>query len=164
MHVINCCSWTLHVCSQLLYSSLFVPESPEVRQAQLQHRREQRAMNPDVQFFEQASVHTKMMNFHSKLLSLEFHTCTSCLERFPNLAMAAYSSECSRCSRDTRIPKLYSPANNMDPGPIPSQLQVNDIKWVLLYRIFVYQCTVHSLVSCMYMCALFRIWIIMCII
>ena len=35
------------------------------------------------------------------------------------------SNECVRCSRDKRTPKLYSTDNNMDPGPIPTQLQVN---------------------------------------
>jgi len=79
-----------------------------------------------VPLFEQASVHTKMINFHFKLASLEFHTCTSSLEHFPNLAMAACSTECSHCNRDTRIPKLYSPANNMDPGPVPPQLKVTE--------------------------------------
>ena len=72
-------------------------ESPAVRQVRLQCRRERRAVNPDVPLLEQASVHTKMIKFHSKLSSLEFHTCTSCLEHFPNLAMAACSFECS-CS------------------------------------------------------------------
>lgn len=51
---------------------------------------------------------------------------TSCLEHFPNFAMAACSTQYSRCNRDTQIPKLYSPANNMDPGPIPPQLQVTE--------------------------------------
>ena len=33
-----------------------------------------------------------MLNFHCKLAALEFHGCTSCLERFPNLTMAARST------------------------------------------------------------------------
>ena len=41
-----------------------------------------------------------------KLASLEFYICTSCLEQFPNLAMSANSTECARCGRDKRIPKL----------------------------------------------------------
>ena len=38
-----------------------------------------------------------------------------------------HGTECSRCGRDKRIPKLYSPANNMDPGPVPPQLQVTSL-------------------------------------
>ena len=38
--------------------------------------------------------------------------------------MSANSTECARCGRDKRIPKLYSAANNMIPGPVPPQLQV----------------------------------------
>ena len=66
----------------------------------------------------------KLLNFHSRLASLQSATCSSCLECWPNLNMASHSTECSRCSKDKNIPKLYSSANNMDPGPIPTQLQV----------------------------------------
>ena len=109
---------------------LLTAESPDIRQAWLEQSRgrylQHSDVNPDVPLFEQASVHTKMINFHFKLASLEFHARTSCLEHFPNLAMAACSTECSRCNRDTQIPKLYSPANNMDPGPVPPQLKVTE--------------------------------------
>ena len=39
--------------------------------------------------------------------------------------MAASSTECRRCNQDRHIPKLYSTANNMNPGIAPPQLQVN---------------------------------------
>ena len=48
------------------------------------------------------------------------------MESFPGLQLHLESTECLRCSRDKRIPKLYSSANNMDPGPIPSELQVGN--------------------------------------
>ena len=103
-------------------------ETPEARHSRLQldrqRHRQQRDVNLDVPLFEQPVVHSKMLNFHSKLASLELYICTSCLERFPNLAMSANSTECARCGRDKRIPKLYSAANNMIPGPVPPQLQV----------------------------------------
>ncbi len=85
-------------------------------------RQRQRDVNPDL--FEQSAVQCKMQNFHSKL---EFYSCTSCLERFPNLAN---STICARCNRDKRIPKLYSANNNMDPGPVPPQLQVSILNWL----------------------------------
>ena len=53
------------------------------------------------------------------------------------------SAECQRCSRDKHIPKLYSSANNMDPGPIPSELQVgNNITVMLSYVTDVFLLTI----------------------
>ena len=95
-------------------------EIPEARQARLQQDRE----NPDVPLFEQPAVSSKMRNFHTKLVSLEFYQCSSCLEHFPDLAMCTNRTECACCGRDKHIPKLYSAANNMSPGPVPPQLQV----------------------------------------
>ena len=37
---------------------------------------------------------------------------------------ALLTTECVLCTRDKHIPNMYSSANNMDPGPIPLQLQV----------------------------------------
>ncbi len=104
-------------------------ETPEARQARLEQDRQRHSqhidVNPDVPLFEQPEVHSQMLNFHSKLASLDFYSCTSCLERFPNLPMAPNTTMCARCNRDKRIPKLYSAANNMNPGPVPPQLQVS---------------------------------------
>ena len=104
-------------------------ETPEARQARLQQDRQrhqqQREVNPDVPLFEQPTVHSKMRSFHSRLMSLEFFECTSCLEQFPDMSMSASRTECARCGRDKHIPKLYSEANNMIPGPVPPQLQVH---------------------------------------
>ena len=102
----------------------------------------------DVPWFDQAFVNTRMLNRHCKLAALEFHSCTSCLERFPNLTMAACSTECSRCSRGTEIPKLYSQVNNMDPGPVPPQLQVYSDPCTCLVLIRPgHLCNVHYLES-----------------
>ena len=106
-------------------------QNQEARQAQIDASRS--AVNPDRPLLEQASILTKLINFHFKLATLEFRTCTSCLEHFPNLTMAAHSTECSRCSRDTQIPKLYTSVNNMDPGPVLPQLQVTDIFMCITY-------------------------------
>ena len=110
-------------------NSLYIIETPESRQARLQHDRQrhqqQREVNPDIPLFEQAAVHSKMRNFHLKLMSLEFVKCTTCLEQFPDLATSTDRTECARCGRDKHIPKLYSASNNMSPGPVPSQLQVH---------------------------------------
>ena len=66
-----------------------------------------------------------MLKFHSELATLEVLSCTTCLESFPGLKLKSQSTECVRCSRDKHTPKLYSSANNMDPGPVPSELQVS---------------------------------------
>ena len=47
----------------------------------------------------------------------------NCSEGFPGLRL--HTDECQRCSRDKHIPKLYSSTNNMDPDPVPPQLQVS---------------------------------------
>ena len=126
-------------------------ETSEARQARLQQDRErqrqQREVNSDVSLFEQPAVSSKMRNFHTKLVSLEFYKCSSCLERFPDLAMSANRTECARCGRDKHIPKLYSAANNMSPGPVPTQLQVH----VCVYALYVHnwECALfRSSVSC----------------
>ena len=69
-----------------------------------------------------------MHKFHAHFATLDLSTCTTCLENFPGLQLRLESAECLRCSRDKCIPKLYSSANNMDPGPIyiPSELQVGN--------------------------------------
>ena len=66
-------------------------------------------------------IHLKMKEFHSKLSTLKVSTCVTCLEGFPGLIVRSASvssaeSECLRCARDKHIPKLYSSANNMNPG------------------------------------------------
>ena len=93
------------------------------RQQRLARRREQEREIQDP-LFEQHVVRCKMSSFHSKLMSLEFHRCTTCLECFPDLTMAASSTECRRCTQDKHIPKLYSTANNMNPGVVPRQLPI----------------------------------------
>ena len=56
--------------------------------------------------------------------------CITCLEGFPALNVRAVSpdsedTECVRCRQDEHIPKVYSSSNNMDPGPVPSELLVS---------------------------------------
>ena len=49
-------------------------------------------------------------------------------------------TECVRCRQDKHIPKTYSSGNNMDPGPVPSELQVH------------IQSTYIYMYTCMLMC------------
>ena len=104
-------------------------ETPDERQARLEAVRlaqqERRDISIATPLFQQNAVQSRMLNFHSKLASLEFRECNTCSERFPNLTMSRNNMECSRCHQDCRIPKLYSTANNMNPGPVPQQLLVS---------------------------------------
>ena len=88
-------------------------ETPEQRQARLHHR-SQRPL------FEQPCVQTKMAKFHAHMSTLDISTCTTCSEGFPGLQLYSSTSQCLQCSRDKHTPKLYTSANNMDPGPVPS--------------------------------------------
>ena len=94
----------------------------------LQHRR-QCQINPDNSLWDQHAVRSKLTKFHSALASLQFHSCSTCNERFPNLTVVPLSNgftECRRCNQDKRIPKVYSFANNMNPGHLPQQLKVGN--------------------------------------
>ena len=78
--------------------------------------------------------------------TMELLRCSTCSEAFPGLHLHPGSSECVRCGRDKRTPKLYSTGNNMDPGPIPTvedfNLWVNVLQLVTIIII----CYLFSLV------------------
>ena len=106
-------------------------ETTDERATRLQRdrdsRRNQRTIDSDSPLFNQPFVRAKMSKFHSQVAQVQVSKCITCLERFPGLNVKAISpnlTECVRCTRDKHIPKIYSSANNMDPGPIPLQLQV----------------------------------------
>ena len=72
-------------------------------------------------------VQMKMKTFHAHFATLTFPKCSTCLESFPELQLRHPTTECMRCCRDKHTPKVYSSANNTDPGPLdlPPQLQVS---------------------------------------
>ena len=61
--------------------------------------------------------------FHEDLNSLNLTVCSTCNEL--SFAELRHDANCARCSRDSSLIKLYSLDNNMDPGPLPPQLQVS---------------------------------------
>ena len=73
--------------------------------------------------FDKPSVISKITQFHDDLMSLTFNKCCICKENFPSLKLNA--GLCTCCHADKHIPKLFSAENNMDPGPVPSQLKVS---------------------------------------
>ena len=82
---------------------------------------EQKSVQLQLPLFQQCSIQAKMRKFHANMGTLDTLTCSTCSERFPGLHFHSKSNECLRCSRDKHIPKLYSSANNMNPGPIPKE-------------------------------------------
>ena len=110
-------------------------ETPEERERRLQHysvRYREQSAQPQLPLFQQCSVKAKMHKFHANMATLDTPVCTTCSERFPGLQLYSNSTECLRCSRDKHIPKVYSSANNMNPGPIPPQLQVSSTYMILV--------------------------------
>ena len=100
-------------------------ESNEQREDRLQRVRESRqghTVDSQDAILDQPTVRTKMLKFHRSISNIEVPLCLTCLESFPGLSVS--SDECNRCHRDDSTPKLYSDANNMDPGEVPPQLQV----------------------------------------
>ena len=68
-------------------------------------------------------VQDKLGTFHAKMLSLSFYHCSCCNESFPNTKLTSGGSVCSHYSHGKQEPKLYSAANNMDPGSVPLAVQ-----------------------------------------
>lgn len=84
----------------------------------------------DSQNLQFAAAHSKIAQFHSQLSNVQVAACNTCCEEFPGLNVKSVSPnsdyvECVRCSQDMHIPKLYSSDNNMNPGPVPPELQVS---------------------------------------
>ena len=101
-------------------------ETVDQREARLQADRERhRDQVTHLPLLEQSSVQSKMLKFHAHCAALEMPACTTCCKQFPGLKVNSHSGECLSCSRDKHVPKLYSSENNMNPGPVPQQLQVN---------------------------------------
>lgn len=107
-------------------------ESAEERENRLQQDRARHVKHPrnsQIPLLDQTDVKRKMSKFHSDLLSLQVAQCDTCSETSPGLDINPVSSntshtECKCCNQDKHIPKLYSAANNMDPGLVPPELQV----------------------------------------
>ena len=113
-------------------------ETAEQREARLLRMRRSRASTqqestshsstpqaPATPLFQQESVRNKMLKFHSDIATICSPVCSTCLAGFPGMNLHHNSTECQRCSRDKHMPKLYSCANNMNPGSIPPELQVS---------------------------------------
>ena len=72
--------------------------------------------------FNNPEVIAKMRDFMAALQAVK---CMICYERFPSISVNEIRS-CKRCHNDKHIPKLFSAANNMDPGIVPPELMVSN--------------------------------------
>ena len=104
-------------------------ESSEHRDNRLQnmrvHAHEQRSLKLD--YVKEHTLYTKsalksIRTFHANMTTCSFSDCVTCNESFPSMN-ASQRTECTRCTRDKKEPKLYSTANGMDPGLVPPELQ-----------------------------------------
>ena len=106
-------------------------ETPQERDTRLNLSQQTKSAQSDISKkmcapqIDQGYVKGKMNRFHTEMLSIESLLCTTCLEKFPGTKMSVKSSECLRCCRDNKVPKLYSANNNMSPGFVPVELQVS---------------------------------------
>ena len=89
--------------------------------ALMQQRRD---LDERLPLHEQHHVQAAMHSFHAEMSSVQIPTCSTCMETFPGMKINSRTSECLRCTRDRREPKLYSSSNNMHPGAVPTELQV----------------------------------------
>ena len=116
-----------------------------------------RQIDHSTPLFGQPAVRQKMRSFHSALVAAQFHQCDICLEKFPSVSIitrAEGSGQCRKCFMDKHIPKVYSPANNIDPGAVPP-LECHARKCLspppsLKCRILVYQETPSHKVVALY--------------
>ena len=63
-----------------------------------------------------------MTEFHKNLMRLEAVQCLLCLESTLKVNEAGV---CACCNGDKHVLKLYCAQNNMDPGPVPTELTVS---------------------------------------
>ena len=102
-------------------------EDPAEREERLDGNRARDAQRRRLEEEEDLSINSQMLNFHETLTSITSSKCETCFECFPNLSVSSQPNgvmECRRCAHDRHIPKLFSKNNNMNPGTVPTQLQV----------------------------------------
>ena len=87
----------------------------------------------------QERVRNEMGSFHSSQEMLEHLQCTICKETWPtkeNLSKDPARYVYHRCTRDKKLPKVYSAENDMDPGIVPPQLAgLTQIEEMLIARV-----------------------------
>ena len=77
--------------------------------------------SPAVPSFDNPTVSVKVTKFYEDLFSLQSLKCFVRQEQFLFITVNA-DNVCTRCHRDKHVPKLYCGDNNMDPGPVPTEL------------------------------------------
>ena len=66
----------------------------------------------------------RIKQFYRDLTALDNVLCSECLKRLPSIQTDA-AGICYHCNNDKEVLKLYSAANNMEPGPVPPELCIS---------------------------------------
>ena len=122
-------------CSSYFMHPIFInTETPDERQARMSADRLRHCAQHEINL--KLPIFISMLYTPSSLNSIQhWHLCSftlvlyTCAEHYPNLNVVPASdgtTECRRCNQDKHIPKVYSSANDMNPGPLPQQLQVSN--------------------------------------
>ena len=103
-------------------------ETDDEREARMQRvaavMQQRRDLDERLPLHEQHHVQAAMCSIHAEMSSVQIPTCSTCMETLLGMKINSRTSECLRCTRDRREPKLYSSSNNMHPGAVPPELQV----------------------------------------
>lgn len=105
----------------------FVHIGSALEQEQDDHHQLPPFCEPQQFHIDDPTIVAKITEFHNELASLEPVRCSTCLERFPSISLNDGDC-CKRCHNDNHVPKQFSAANNMDPGSVPPELNVSNIK------------------------------------
>ena len=85
-----------------------------------------------------------MRDFHNDIAALQSVKCLICFEQFPSISVNEIGN-CKSCHNDKHIPKLFSAANNMDPGIVPPELMVSNERCLLpVYQIYLFEGIIGS--------------------
>ncbi|OWA50644.1 hypothetical protein BV898_15154 [Hypsibius exemplaris] len=77
-----------------------------------------------MELFKQRKLKAGIQKFRAEMAGLQFQTCVVCNESFPDIHLVAGADTYARCSYDKHpVTKLFSAANDIDPGIVPEPLQ-----------------------------------------
>ena len=111
-------------------TALTEPRTEPTRQQQTDcqvHTEAQPTINATTLEIDHPDVIQRVQQFHRTLSDLQNIFCELCKERFPMIKTNQLSI-CSRCQTDSQHPKLFTLENNMDPGPVPTELCVSCVE------------------------------------
>ncbi|CAG8768737.1 17938_t:CDS:2 [Cetraspora pellucida] len=79
--------------------------------------------------------HNLLKNFRNAVVALRFNFCSTCKESFPTIMLVKTTGLCSRCSRESLIPKRFSAENDIDPEILAELPQLSQVEEMLITQI-----------------------------